>query len=611
MFTDIMSEGFIAIDNEGKIQVYNKKAREIFGISVNDDYEISHDEGQIQNGDIVIIANNDIGKDDGNMDGESLELLGIRDKNIQQEDAIIGIGIFNGDGEIDPIYKILKKEHGEDYLKLEESFLDIQIEAEIDFINRSMKIVVEDKEFQMNYISAIGHMVILDGMKKNLKFYQGHGYTARRESINEILSRKSYRAKGENKEVLNVIGEHIYDIHKSDYIIEQFFESARGKNIKYTDKFEEINGYPTICSLIHIEDKGERVGAALKVEDISELERLMDERDELTKDLKKIEEQLLEEDMLKKAFPNFVGTSKSMQIVKRMALKAAKTNSNVLILGASGTGKTILGRAIHKNSKLRDKPFVHVNCGAIPDSLLESELFGYEKGAFTGARSEGKKGFFEIAEGGTILLDEIGDIPQNLQVKLLQVIQEKCFYRVGGVEEIESNVRIITATNKNLEEEMTKGEFREDLFYRINVFPISIPELKDRKEDITPLVNLLLPRICREIGCEEKRISSEAMNLIQRYDWPGNVRELENILERAVNLASGRVIMSRHITLEFNRDTKSTEGVLPLRDFLEKQEKTAIKNALDFYQGNRKKTMDALEISKTNLYEKLKKYNID
>lgn len=609
MFTDMMSEGFIVIDSEGKIQIYNHKAREIFGIG--HDEHISHNKGHIDIGDIVIIADNDIGKDDGKIDKNSLEVIGIMDKSIEQGDSLVAIGVFNKDKNVQPIYKVLKRGHKEDRLKLEGSFLEVDIEVDIDFVNREAIIKIREQEFTMTYINAIGHMVILDSLTKDMKFYQSQGYTARNESINDILKGKEYRAKGKDTEALDVIGRHIFEIHKSASIIQQFSQVAKGENISYIDKFEEINGYPTICTLLHIENEGERIGAVLKVEDISQIKKLIAERDSVIKELEKAEEQLLEEEVLSKAFPRFVGNSKQIQHIKKMALKASKTNSNVLILGGSGTGKTILGKSIHENSKVKGKPFIHVNCGAIPENLLESELFGYEKGAFTGARSEGKKGFFEIANGGTILLDEIGDISQNLQVKLLQVIQEKKFYRVGGTDEIVVDIRIIAATNKNLEEEILKGKFREDLYYRINVFPIWIPPLKERKEDIGPLVNLLLPRICEEIGCENKSISSEAMNLILSYDWPGNVRELENILERSVNLASGNIIMSRHIILQFYKNKDVNKEVLPLRELLEVKEKTIIEKTLLLYNGDKKLTMKALDISKTNLYEKLRKYNIE
>ena len=285
-------------------------------------------------------------------------------------------------------------------------------------------------------------------------------------------------AKGEGTESLDVIGKDIFEIHKSDYMIQQFYNVAKGENITYIDKFEEINGYPTMCTLLPVEEDGKRIGAALKVEDISQIKKIIAERDHAIRQLEKAENQLLDERALNKAFPNFIGNSKEIENVKRMALKASNTNSNVLILGESGTGKSILAKAIHENSKYKDKPFIHVNCGSIPATLLESELFGYEKGAFTGARSEGKKGFFELADGGTLFLDEIGEIPQGLQAKLLEAIQEKSFYRIGGTEKITVNIRIISATNKNLEKEMQRGRFREDLYYRINVFPIWIPPLR-------------------------------------------------------------------------------------------------------------------------------------
>ena len=248
-----------------------------------------------------------------------------------------------------------------------------------------------------------------------------------------------------------------------------------------------------MCTLIPVDKDGKRIGAALKVEDISEIKRVIRERDEALFNLEKIEKQLDEEKMLKELFPNIAGESRKMNYVKKLALKASNTNSTVLILGESGTGKTLIAKAIHEHSK-GDGPFVHVNCGTIPETLLESELFGYEKGAFTGARTDGKKGFFEMANGGTILLDEIGEISPAVQVKLLQVLQDKSFYKVGGQEKIKVDVRVIAASNRNLEEEISKA-ILEKICIIDKCFSNMIPPLERKKEDIYSLVEILLPAI--------------------------------------------------------------------------------------------------------------------
>ncbi|HSH37090.1 sigma-54 interaction domain-containing protein [Schnuerera sp.] len=607
MFTDMMSEGFIVIDNEGRIQIYNNKAKEIFGIVYNQ--QISHDSGKINKGDIIIIGDNSLGRDDGDLDGNSLKPLGIKDKNIEKGDAILAIGVFNQKG-IPPMYKYLKSDNMEDTLKLKSNYLGVDIGAIIDFVNKIITIEVDNEKFSMNYINAIGHMVVLDKDTKKMKFYQAQGYTARGESINDLLKGCNYRGKGENSNILNTIGKDIFDIHKGSSTIKEFYKVAKGENINYIDEFKEINGIPTMCTLIPVDKDGIRVGAALKVEDISEIKKIIRERDDALLYLEKIEGKLKEEKILKRVFPNIIGESKEIYHVKRLALKASRTNSTTLILGESGTGKTILAKGIHENSRFKDKPFIHVNCGAIPTTLLESELFGYEKGAFTGANKEGKIGFFEMANGGTIFLDELGDIPLNLQVKLLQVLQEKSFYRVGGMEKIEVSLRIIAATNKNLEKEISEGRFREDLYYRINVFPIWIPPLRERIEDIYSLVDVLLPKICKDIGIETKRISAEALNLLTRHSWPGNVRELENILERSINLSENNTILSKHITLDIKEEKSRNKDITPLKETVALCEKNAIKRALSFYKGNKKKAMEALKISKTTFYEKLKRYNI-
>ena len=307
---------------------------------------------------------------------------------------------------------------------------------------------------------------------------------------------------------------------------------------------------------------------------------------------------------------NMVGTSNAMKEVYRLIEQVSNSNATVLLRGESGTGKDLAAHAIHYNSLRTEKPFVKVNCTALPDTLLESELFGHEKGAFTGA-SERKLGRFERAHGGTIFLDEIGDFSLNLQVKLLRVIQFKEFERVGGLETIKTNVRIVVATHKNLEEQIKEGLFREDLYYRINVFPIYMPPLRDRKDDIMLLADYFLEKIAAENNKDISRISTPAIEMLTRYYWPGNIRELENCIERAVLLCNDDVIRSEHLPPSLQM-IKKDEAVAQrsLTEIIENKERELIVDALKKFDGKQRKTARELRISERVLGYKIKKYNI-
>ncbi|MGH2271974.1 sigma 54-interacting transcriptional regulator [Anaerohalosphaeraceae bacterium U12dextr] len=328
------------------------------------------------------------------------------------------------------------------------------------------------------------------------------------------------------------------------------------------------------------------------------------------KELLSENERLLRELKTKFKVQNMVGTSNAIQEVYRLILQVANSNATVLIRGESGTGKDLVAHAIHYNSHRSDKPFVKVNCTALPDTLLESELFGHEKGAFTGA-TERKLGRFELANGGTIFLDEIGDFSLNLQVKLLRVIQFKEFERVGGTETIKSNVRIIVATNKNLEESIKEKLFREDLYYRINVFPIFIPPLRDRKDDIMLLADYFLERYARENSKNINRISTPAIEMLTSYHWPGNVRELENCIERAVLVCDSDVIRSDHLppSLQMVHRTHQLDN-LSLLDRVASLEKELIVDALKKTGGCQRDAAKELGITERILGYKIKKYNI-
>lgn len=307
---------------------------------------------------------------------------------------------------------------------------------------------------------------------------------------------------------------------------------------------------------------------------------------------------------------NMVGSSSAMQEVYRLIEQVAKSNATVLIRGESGTGKDLVAHAIHYNSLRADKPFVKVNCTALPETLLESELFGHEKGAFTGA-VEKKIGRFERAHGGTIFLDEIGDFSLGLQIKLLRVIQFKEFERVGGSDTIKTNVRIIVATHKNLERQIEGGLFREDLYYRINVFPIYLPPLRERKDDIMFLADYFVEKYAAENNKNITRISTPAIEMLTRYHWPGNVRELENCIERAALLCDGDVIRSEHLppSLQMIKKTQPVASY-SMAETVANTERELIVDALKKCGGQQRRAAKELGITERILGYKIKKYNI-
>jgi two-component system response regulator PilR (NtrC family) len=316
------------------------------------------------------------------------------------------------------------------------------------------------------------------------------------------------------------------------------------------------------------------------------------------------------------SFGEMIGKSKGMLKVYSLIKKVAPTPTNILILGESGTGKELVARAIHENSPRAKMPFVVVNCGGVPESLLESEFFGYMKGAFTGAHID-KPGLFELARGGTIFLDEIGELPSLLQVKLLRVVHEKTFRRVGGTEDIKVDVRIISATNKNLEERVKEDSFREDLYFRLNVIPIHIPPLRDRKEDIPVLTRYFIEKYSREFGVELKTISSYALELLIQYPFPGNVRELENIIERSVALETSNIILPENLVLSGTpqdiyrfADYEIPEAGTNLNEEVARYEKHLIELALKKARGSKTKAAEILHISFDSLRYRIDKLGI-
>jgi len=342
-------------------------------------------------------------------------------------------------------------------------------------------------------------------------------------------------------------------------------------------------------------------------------------------DLKTIEqEKELLDDQLKENlhFGVLVGNSPSMNHIYKLIMQVAKTKTNVLITGESGTGKELIAQSIHQESERSDQPFVVINCGGIPETLMESELFGHKKGSFTGATQD-KKGLFEEAHRGTIFLDEIGELSLPIQVKLLRAVQEKVFKAVGGNEDISVDIRIISATNKNLEKEVIAGNFREDLFYRLNVIEIKVPPLRERKTDLRLLAQHFLEKYSKEMGKEISKFSSYAIDLLNKYDFPGNIRELENLLERSVALSTTNIILPDSLALSLHKrrwiegfkdrrfDLDEVSRGVALDSILEEIERGYLSKALDCSNGNKNKAADLLGISFRSLRYRLDKLGIE
>lgn len=337
------------------------------------------------------------------------------------------------------------------------------------------------------------------------------------------------------------------------------------------------------------------------------LERINLEKEQLMEENRRLRKELSE----KYNITNIIGNSNKMREVFQMITQVSQGNTTVLIRGESGTGKELVANAVHYNSLRAGKPFVKINCAAIPANLIESELFGHEKGAFTGAIKQ-KQGKFELAHKGTIFLDEIGVVGSDVQIKLLRVLQEKEFERVGGLKTIKADVRIIAATNKNLEEAVEEETFREDLYYRLNVFPIYIPPLKERKTDILLLADHFLEKYAKEHRKDILRLSSSTIDMLMQYHWPGNVRELENSIERAVLLCDGKVIQSYHLppTLQTWEGSEVTSG-RSLEAHVGNLEREIIIDALRNTRGNMAKAAELLETTERKFGYKTKKYGID
>jgi len=420
--------------------------------------------------------------------------------------------------------------------------------------------------------------------------------------------------------------------------VQDVIENSRMHRVVKTGKAElaavqKINGSEMIANRFPIFEDGKVVGAVGNVmfRNPEEWRMYRTKIQNLVEELNYYQAKAQRDLRSKYSFEDLMGSSPIFLEAKTLAQRVSGSNSSVLLIGESGTGKELFAHAIHHNSTRASAPFVAINCSSIPEHLLESELFGYEEGAFTGAKKGGKKGQFELASKGTLFLDEIGDMPLSMQSKLLRVLQEKEVVRVGGYKSISVDVRIIAATHRDLEKMVEKGEFRQDLYYRLNVIKIDIPPLRERKEDIPPIARRLLKKLEARFYRNSIELSAEVKERLMQHSWPGNIRELENVLERSINVLDGKTIKVSDLPL-YLRDFEPKDGsaihsssegispnlvsaselsfIQPLKETLAQVEKQAIEHALAVTKGNKLEAARLLEISKTSFYDKCKLYNI-
>lgn len=437
-------------------------------------------------------------------------------------------------------------------------------------------------------------------------------YVSNGQGMTLRVSSASERLWGYKPEEL--VGKTVYELEKQGV----FKPSITRLVLERKEKVQTIQTTKTGKRLMVVgipikDEKGNILRVINTSRDITQESRLQSELEE-TKTIMQGYKQELEQ-LKQHALQNnkIIFKSEQMRNVVTLASKVAEVDSTVLILGESGVGKEVIASFIHQNSRRKEKPFIKVNCGAIPESLLESELFGYEKGAFTGASKDGKRGLFEVANEGTLFLDEIGEIPLPLQVKLLRVLQEKELVRLGGTKPVQVNVRIIAATNRNLEEEVQKRAFREDLYYRLNVVPIRIPSLRERREDILPLALHFIDKFNREYNTN-KMFSPEAMEKLQAYKWPGNVRELQNIIERLVVIAEHKIIEVHHlpeilIHAQNHLNGISVSNIMPLDQAKELVERQLLTMAKERY-GTTTKIAEVLGVNQSTISRKITKLGI-
>lgn len=555
--------GITVVNSKGTIVIFNKAAERILQLKASEVLGQPYQRIFPELGDVGLTHVLSTGKSVYNhkVKINKVTIISNRTPVIKNEKIIGAVAVFQDISELEGITEKLK---------------------EIEQLNRELDAIIE---------SSYDGIWVTDGegvtLRVNTTYQKFSGINA-----DEVLGRN----------MQELVAEGYYSDSATLHVLKQRKPVTLIHTIK-TGKKAMVTANPVF------DEQGRIWRVVTNVRDITEIINLQKSLEKSQEESRRYQEELQKLKEQQRRFDNIVANSDAMKNVLESATRVAKVDSNVLILGESGVGKGVLAGLIHKLSSRAAGPFVKINCGAIPDNLLESELFGYDKGAFTGANKEGKPGIFELAHLGTLFLDEIGEVPLHLQVKLLQVIQEQRIFRIGGRQPVQLDVRIIAATNKDLETMVSLGTFREDLYYRLNVIPIMIPPLRSRKEDIIPLIMYFMERFNQKYRIN-KRLSSEALDKLLNYNWPGNIRELENILERIMVMSDADEIKTRHLPLNLqDKEQWKLDNKLPLKAALAELEQKIIRQALQEH-GTIRKTAAFLKINHAALIRKIKKYKL-
>jgi DNA-binding NtrC family response regulator len=435
-----------------------------------------------------------------------------------------------------------------------------------------------------------------------------------RENLEHVLRKEGYEtvSVGGGAQAVGELERAEFDLVMTDLRMQHvdgFQVLERTKELYPNTEVVMITGYATVTSAVEAMQKGayHYLPKPYKIEEVRVLVRQALEKRWLRQEVTELRRQVQGQQKI----PLLIGTCPQMEALKKTIAQIAPTDCTVLIFGETGTGKELVAKTVHQLSNRAEKRFLAINCGAFSEELLANELFGHEREAFTGARGI-KRGLLEAASGGTVLLDEIGDMPVSMQVKLLRVLQERCLIRVGGTDEIPVDIRVLAATNKDLRDEVERGTFRQDLYYRLNVIALQVPTLAERRDDIPLLCQHFLQKFSKAQGKIISSIASEVMSILLAYEFPGNIRELENIMERAVALAEGSSIELHHLPLDLQQLTLRFECSRP-RPFqtLEENEREYISWVLEQVKDNKTKAAEILGIDRVSLWRKLRRYHMD